>query len=270
MKADDLDFLCALVRARSGLVLSGERGFFVETRLAPLARREGLASVFELIGKIREAPVGDLARAAIEAMTVQETGFFRDRLAFKGLAALVMPILAPGNGKALRIWSAGCGQGQEAYSLAMLAAESERNLPIEILATDLSAAALEKAQAGIYTHFEVQRGLPIRRLLRHFDEQDEVWRANAPLRQAVRWMRLNLIDPFTVEEGYDLILCRNVVATFAPDARAATLAKLEKALAPGGRLMLGSGEPAPDGFEALPGVPCLFARAGENETVIAA
>jgi chemotaxis protein methyltransferase CheR len=270
VKADDLDFLCALVRARSGLVLTGERGFFVETRLAPLARREGLASVSELVERIRGNPGEVLARAAVEAMTVQDTAFFRDRLAFAALGATVLPSLGEG-GKGLRIWSAGCGQGQEAYSLAMLLAEAETAVPMaEILATDLSTPALEKAQAGIYTHFEVQRGLPIRRLLSHFEELEDAWRVTAPLRQGVRWMRLNLIDPFTVAEGYDLILCRNVVSSFSPDARTATLDRLEQALAPGGRLMLGAGEPAPDGFEGVPGAPCVFARTGEIQAEIAA
>jgi len=266
----DLDFLCALMRARSGLVLTGERGFFVETRLAPVARREGLASVAELVDHVMQDPTGAMARAAIEAMTIQETSFFRDRDAFRALASDVLPALAVAKPKRVRIWSAGCGQGQEAYSVAMLAAESEHPAPMEILATDLSTAALEKAQAGVYTHFEVQRGLPIRRLLRHFEEAEEVWFANAPLRQSVRWMRLNLIDPFTVEEGYDLILCRNVVSTFAPDARQATLAKLNQALAPGGRLMLGVNEPAPDGFRIVPGAPGIFAREDEAELVQAA
>ncbi len=271
MSPQDLDFLCALVRARSGLVLTGERGFFVESRLAPLARREGMASVSEVVDQVMEQPSGALARAAVEAMTVQETAFFRDRLAFKGLGALVLPSLIASKPQGLRVWSAGCGQGQEAYSLAMMMAEYDRALPpVQILATDLSTFALEKAKAGVYTHFEVQRGLPIRRLLRHFDEMEDAWRASASLRQSVRWMRLNLIDPFTVEEGYDLILCRNVVSAFAPAARGVTLGRLEKALAVGGRLMLGAGEPAPAGFEPVPGAPCLFGRSSEMELVAAA
>lgn len=271
MKVDDLDFLCALVRARSGLVLGGERRFFVETRLGPLARRERLASVSELVALIREKPTDALARAAIEAMSVQETSFFRDREAFRGLAEITLPSLARANPDGIRIWSAGCGQGQEAYSLAMLAAEAGGALPpVELLATDLSTTALEKAQAGVYTHFEVQRGLPIRRLLRHFDELEDAWRVSASLRQSVRWLRLNLIDPFTVNRGYDLILCRHVVSNFAPDARAATLAKLERALAPGGRLMLGRDETAPQGFDPVPGAPCVFARSDEIRSDMAA
>lgn len=263
MKASDLDFLCALVRARSGVVIGEERSFFVETRLGPLARRERLGSVTELVALVRQEPAGSLARAAVEAMTVQESSFFRDRDAFGALEAVVLPTLARDKAR-LKVWSAGCGQGQEAWSLAILAAELEHALPnVDILATDLCTAALEKARAGVYTHFEVQRGLPIRRLLNHFEESDETWRMSAALRDKVRWMRLNLMDTFSVQEGYDLILCRYVVNAFAPDARTSVLAKLEAALAQGGRLMLGKGEAPPPGFSAVPGAPCVFARTSE-------
>jgi chemotaxis protein methyltransferase CheR len=266
----DLEFVCALVRARSGLVIGGERRFFVETRLAPLARRERLGSVGELLAKVRDQPNDGLARAAIEAMTLQETSFFRDRSAFAALATRVLPQLAAGK-SGLRLWSAGCGKGQEAYSLAMLTAEGEHQLPpTEILATDLNASALEKAQAGIYTHFEVQRGLPIRRLLTHFEGMEDAWRVAPSIRQRVRWLRLNLVDPFTTPKPYDLILCRYVVSDFAPDARSAVLSRLEAALAPGGRLMLGVQEPAPPGFVPVAGAAGLFARQGEEDVHSAA
>lgn len=270
MNQHDLDFVCALVRVRSGMVLGGERAFVVETRLGPLARREKLASVEDLIRRVRDDPAGALARATIEAMAVQESSFFRDRQAFAALQHQVLPSL--GAGKAtLRLWSAGCAQGQEAYSLAMLVAEAEGALPpVEILASDLSTAALEKAQTGVYTHFEVQRGLAIRRLLEHFDDLEDAWRVRPALRGDLRWMRLNLIDSFKVQDGYDIILCRNVLSSFAADARAAVLAKLDGALVPGGRLMLGAGEPAPEHYRAIDGAPCVFGREAEVPQVEAA
>ncbi len=264
MRDEDLDFLSALVRARSGLVLSGERGFFAETRLGPLARRERLASVSDLVARLREQPGDELARAAVEAMTIQDTSFFRDRAVFGALARHVLPTLMAGaGGRPLRIWSAGCGSGQEAYSLAMLTADSDvMPLTADILATDLSTAALDKARTGLYTHFEVQRGLPIRRLLDHFEEADDAWRASATLRAAVRWKRINLIDPLTGGEPFDLILCRNVVCSFAPEARAAVLRTLSAALAPYGRMVLGSGEFPPEGLDAEGSAPGIFARPG--------
>lgn len=266
MSPPDIEFLCALVRVRSGLVLRGERNFFIETRLAPLARRERMGSVAELVDQVLEQPSGPLANAVIEAMTVQDTAFFRDRTAFQALADAVLPDLAARRPGGLRIWSAGCSQGQEAYSVAMLVAEATYpRPPVEILGADISTMALEKARSGIYTHFEVQRGLPIRRLLRHFEDTDDTWRIRDSLRAMVRWMRLNLVDKFTVEDGYDLILCRHVVSDFAPDARAAVLERLQSALRPGGRLMLGPAEAPPAGFTAVTGAPGVFRRSAEAD-----
>jgi chemotaxis protein methyltransferase CheR len=229
-----------------------------------------LASVSEVLALVMKQPSGPLARAAVEAMSVQETSFFRDRKAFEGLASQILPGLLAAGEEGVRIWSAGCGQGQEAYSLAMLVEEAAAATPVEILATDLSRTALEKAQSAIYTHFEVQRGLPIRRLLRHFEEVDDAWRVSQTIRRRVRWLRLNLIDPFRVERGYDLILCRHVVSNFAPDAREATLDALTRALVPGGGLMLGQDETPPPGFEPVAGAPCVYRRAAEGQAVIAA
>ncbi len=264
MKADDLDFLAALVRARSGIVLTGERGFFAETRLGPLARRERLASVADLVVRLREHPGDELARAAVEAMTLQDTAFFRDRKVFAVLSSQVLPtLMQQANGRPLRIWSAGCGTGQEAYSLAMLVADGDVTpLAADILASDISSAALDKAKAGLYTHFEVQRGLPIRRLLDHFDEAEDAWRASAPLRAAVRWKRINLIDPLSGGQPFDLILCRNVITSFATEARAAALATLAASLCESGMLVLGLGEATPDGFEADGSAPGVFHRIG--------
>jgi len=256
----DLEFVCALVRARSGLVLTGERGFFAETRLSPVARREGAASVSELVSKLKSTHDDRLMRVVVEAMLLQETSFFRDRTAFRALTSEVLPDLAAGRRGGVRIWSAGCASGQEPYSLAMMAADCPELGDPHIFASDLSAAALEKAESGLYTHFEVQRGLPIRSLLRHFEPADDGWRISPRLRQRVRWRRLNLIDPFTVNDPFDVILCRNVVDAFHPTARAKTLEGLSQALSPDGWLMLGVEEDAPAGFVAG-AAPGLFRRA---------
>ena len=264
MKAEDLDFLAALVRARSGIVLSGERGFFAETRLAPVARRERLASVSDLVIRLREQPGDEVARAAVEAMTLQDTGFFRDRKVFAALSSQVLPgLMRQAGGRPLRIWSAGCGSGQEAYSLAMLVLDGDvAPLNADILAPICRAQRSIRLQPGIYTHFEVQRGLPIRRLLDHFEEAEDSWRASAALRAAVRWKRLNLVDPLSGGEPFDLILCRNVMSAFAPEARAAALSTLTASLGEAGRLMLGAGEPGPEGFQAEAFAPGVFHREG--------
>ena len=257
MNPADLEFVCALARVRSGLVLTGERGFFVETRLGPVARREGHGSVSELIGRIKAGGDERLMRVVVEALLIQETGFFRERAAFRALQDDMLATLAGGADK-VRVWSAGCGGGQEAYSLAMLADAAPFAIDLDIFASDLSASALEKAESGLYTHFEVQRGLPIRSLLRYFEPVEDAWRISSDLRAKVRWGRLNLVDPFSTAEPFHLILCRHVLETFDPAMRAKTLERLTASLAPGGWLALGVEERAPQGFAVVG--PGLYRR----------
>ena len=259
MSPADLEFLCALVRVRSGLVLTGERGFFAETRLSPLARREGVASVTELVQRVKAGTDDRLMRAVVEAMLMQETAFFRDRTVFRALQDQVLPQLTAARGGKIRVWSAGCASGQEPYSLAMMADEAASFAEPDIFASDLSTAALEKGESGLYTHFEVQRGLPIRTLLRCFEPADDAWRISPRFRQRVRWRRLNLVDDFKVGAPFDLILCRNVVDSFDPATRDKVLERLSRALAPDGWLLLGAREPAPAGFAAA-GAAGLFRR----------
>jgi len=255
----DLEFLCALVRARSGLVLTGERGFFAETRLSPLARREGASSVSDLVQRVKSGGDDRLMRAVVEAMLVQETAFFRDRAVFRALQDQVLPALAAARKAPLRVWSAGCGTGQEPYTLAMMAEEGAAPADLDLFASDMSTAALEKAQSGLYTHFEVQRGLPIRSLLRHFEPAEDAWRMREKVRAMVRWRRLNLVDDFNVANPFDLILCRNVVENFDEASRGKVLERLNRALAPDGWLLLGAHEAAPPGFAAA-GAAGLFRR----------
>ncbi len=259
MSPADLDFLSALVRVRSGLVLAGERGFFAETRLSPLARRVGVASVSELVQRVKDGEDERLLRSVVEAMLNPETAFFRGRQTFKGLEDRILPEVAQRRGRPARVWSAGCSTGQEPYSLAMTAEDHPRLGDIDILATDLSSAAIEKAESGVYTHFEVQRGLPIRSLLRHFEPLDDGWRLRARVRDRIRWRRLNLVDAFAVAEPFDVVMCRHVLDAFDPRSRAATLQRLTAALAPDGWLVLGADEAAPEGF-TLEDAPGIFRR----------
>ena len=151
--------------------------------------------------------------------------------------------------RVVQVWCAGCSTGQEAYSLAMLAEESSPAVRLETVATDLSERVLEKAHAGLYTQFEVQRGLPIRLLLKYFEKAGEMWSVSPRLRAAVRWRRLNLIEDRRSVRPFDLILCRNVLSYFAPPVRQRVMSHLIAALAPSGFLVLGAGEPGPPGFE---------------------
>lgn len=257
MNPADLEFVCALARVRSGLVLTGERGFFVETRLGPVARREGASSVSELISRVKAGGDERLMRVVVEALLIQETSFFRDRAAFRALQDETLSILAQGGGP-VRVWSAGCAHGQEPYALAMLADAAPFALDLDIFASDLSTAALEKAESGLYTHFEVQRGLPIRSLLRYFEPVDDAWRIAPEMRAKIRWARLNLVDPFSTSEPFHVILCRHVLDTFDPAVRAKTLERLAASLTPGGWLLLGVDEQPPQGFTAVG--PGLYRR----------
>jgi chemotaxis protein methyltransferase CheR len=266
LKPEDIDFVAALAKARAGLLLKGERQFAIETRLAPLARREGAPSVTALIERLRAAPDGPLADAAAEHLSATESAFFRDRAVFDRLRDELLPALAARRpqGRA-RAWCAGVGSGQEAYSLAMLMEESRGRfgpLELEIVATDFVERVLEKAQAGLYTHFEVQRGLPIRFLLRYFEKLEDAWRAAPRLRQAVTWRRLNLIAGDAGPGTFDLILCRNVLKNLHPEVRPRVLARLAMSLADDGLLVLGADEAAglPEAFEPVRGGAGVYSR----------
>ncbi len=246
MTAAPLDFLSELVRVRTGVVLQSDKGYFAESRLSPLARREGLDSVEALLNRLRLHWDEKLAVAAVDAMSIADTAFFRDHEVFDHIGKVILPALAAARPDgAVRVWCAGCSTGQEAYSVAMLAVQAQDrtpNLKVDIIGTDLSQRALEKAHSGLYTQFEVQRGLPIRLLLQHFDKVGDMWRASERLRQAVRWRQLNLLEDRRSVRAFDILLCRNVVRYFEPATADRVLEQMTGALAPGGFLVLGPGE----------------------------
>jgi chemotaxis protein methyltransferase CheR len=236
-------------------VLTPDKAYLIEPRLAPIARRFGMGSVDQVLGKLRQSPNEELIWSVAEAMCVNETTFFRDRLPFQLFRDEVAPALAARRpGGKLKVWCAGVATGQEAYSLAMVGLGLP-GVELEILASDFSHKCLEKAAAGIYTQFEVQRGLPIRLLVDHFDKVDEMWRANARLREAVRWRKLNLMGDFRGLGPFDVVFCRNVLAYFDADARRSVLEKIAGVMAPDGFLFLGATETAmdSDAFRPTPG-----------------
>lgn len=257
MTPDDFDLLAALARSQAGLLLRPDGLAFAETKLQPVARRVGEASVEALIARLRRGDDPALARATVEALASSETSFFRDRAVFDRLFNEVLPLLAARReGRPLRVWSAGCGTGQEIYSVALLAASRPDAPAMELFASDLSERALQKAKAGLFSHFEVQRGLPIRLLLPHFDKADDLWRAKPQLRGMVRWAQVNLAGDLSRIGPFDVVLCRNVLSAFTAEAAEAALGKLERALAPDGCLVLGRDERviAPPAFSGEGGV----------------
>ncbi|EAP90565.1 protein-glutamate O-methyltransferase [Oceanicaulis alexandrii HTCC2633] len=241
LPSNKFDFLCQDVRKRSGLVLGQEKAYLIDSRLGPLARKEGFASVEALIDAMIR---GDqrICVAASEALATHETFFFRDKTPFDLFENVIAPALKTARmGRQLKIWCAAASSGQEPYSLGMLLDEIP-GLSADILATDMSASVLEKAKAGIYTQFEVQRGLPIQRLVKHFDQVGDSWRIKPQLRQKVRFEQANLLDDFARFGKMDVIFCRNVLIYFDIQTKAKVLDRLAAQLADDGFLLLGAAE----------------------------
>lgn len=262
----DIQLVAALLKARAGLTLSADAGYVLETRLGPVARKAEFPSVADLIGNLRVRRDEALASAVVEALADTETWFFREPAVLDHLRETVLPRLALARpGGTVRIWSAGCATGQEAFSLAMIADELGARHPdvaFEIIATDLSARCLEKAQAGLFTQFEVQRGLPIRTLLAHFGKEEDNWRIAPRLRQTVAFKRLNLMADLTDLGRFDVILCRHVLSGMALDAGADVQGRLLRQLAPDGVLVLGEDEPLTGDAALKAERPGVFSRPG--------
>jgi chemotaxis protein methyltransferase CheR len=241
----DYEFLRKLLKERSGLDLSSDKQYLVESRLIPLARRVGLAGIPELVAKMKTGSEALTAEVA-EAMTTNETFFFRDKIPFDHLRETVLPELmrARANRRSLRIWCAASSTGQEPYSIAMCLKEfaSLAGWRVEIVATDLSQAVLEKSRAGIFSQFEVQRGLPIQMLVKHFTQIGELWQLNADIRAMVQHRQLNLLQDFSHLGMFDVIFCRNVLIYFDQDTKVGIFDRLARMIEPDGVLALGAAE----------------------------
>ena len=242
----DYEYLRKLLKERSGLDLSADKQYLVESRLVPLARRVGVTGIPELVQKIRGGGADVLTAEVVEAMTTNETFFFRDKIPFDHLREILPALMqARANRRSLRIWSAASSTGQEPYSIAMLLKEAGQALAgwrIEIVATDLSQGVLEKSKAGLFSQFEVQRGLPIQLLVKHFTQVGELWQLNADIRSMVQHRQLNLLQDFSQLGMFDVIFCRNVLIYFDQDTKAAIFERMVKQLEPDGMLMLGAAE----------------------------
>jgi chemotaxis protein methyltransferase CheR len=242
----DYEYLRKLLKERSGLDLSADKQYLVESRLMPLARRSSLPGIPELVLKMKGG-AEPLTAEVVEAMTTNETFFFRDKIPFDHLRETVIPELmqARAGRRALRIWCAASSTGQEPYSIAMCLKEAGAMLAgwrTEIVATDLSLAVLEKSRAGIFSQFEVQRGLPIQMLVKYFTQNGELWQLNAEIRSMVQHRQLNLLQDFSHLGTFDVIFCRNVLIYFDQDAKANIFDRLSKMLEPDGVLASGAAE----------------------------
>ena len=241
-------FFQKFLKDRSGLVLTPDKQYLLESRLMPVARKAGIASLADLAAKLGRAGALDpLVTQVVEAMTTNESFFFRDKTPFDHFQNVMLPHLqqARARDRRVRIWCAAASTGQEPYSLAITVRELAAKLAgwrVEITATDLSTEVLEKAKAGVYTQFEVQRGLPINTLLKYFEQSGETWRIDPTVRGMITWRQLNLLDDFRHLGTFDIVFCRNVLIYFDNPTKAAVLDKIGKMLAPDGFLVLGAAE----------------------------
>jgi chemotaxis protein methyltransferase CheR len=259
MKPDDLELIRQLVQSRSGVAIDPTRAYPIESRLSPVIRREGFESLADMVQAIRQHRDERLIWTVTEALAAGETSFFRDRAPFDSFREEILPALAGARReRPVRVWSAACATGQEPYSLAMILEDERAKLGgarVDLFGSDLSERALEKAQAGLYNQFEVQRGLPIRLLVRYFEKQDELWALSPRIRQMVRWRRINLLADLRPLGQFDVIFCRNLVSSFDPAARRRVLEQLAAALPDDGWLVLGLDETVVGVTEALSPAP---------------
>ncbi len=241
--------LAGLLEARTGQQLTMSRRWRIETALSSLLRERGIASLDELITILVMGKEPALSQRVVEALLNNETYFFRDRIPFDLLTKNALPALAVRRAatKRIRIWSAGCSTGQEIYSLAMLFAEDPvcwQGWTIDLLGSDVSEQAVNRARSGIYTQFEAQRGLGVMQMIRWFEEGDDGWRVAEALRRNVRFQVHNILEaPLHPGAGqFDIILCRNVLLYLSIEKKRMAFDRLSTALAPDGWLMLGAGE----------------------------
>jgi chemotaxis protein methyltransferase CheR len=242
----DYDYLRGILKQRSGLDLSADKQYLVESRLVPLARKAGLAGIPELVQRMKGSAEA-LTTEVVEAMTTNETFFFRDKVPFDHLRDTILPALLQSRAsrKSLRIWSAACSTGQEPYSIAMCLKEKAAQLAgwrIEIVGTDLSQEVLDKSRAGIYSQFEVQRGLPIQLLVRYFAQIGELWQLNSEIRGMVQYRQLNLLQDFSGLGKFDVVFCRNVLIYFDQQTKTQIFERIARVTEPDGMLMLGAAE----------------------------
>ena len=247
MNPEDFRFISQMIRQRSGLVLNQDKVYLLESRLMPVARKRGMKGLEELISVLRTEREEELARDVTEAMTNNESFFFRDIKPFDLLRNVVLPELLKNRAakKSFRIWCAASSSGQEPYTLAMVLKEEAAKLAgwrYEIVATDISTEMLNKAKAGLYSQFEVQRGLPVQLLMKYFKKQGDLWQIDAALRGMVQYKEFNLLNSPNVLGQFDVVFCRNVLIYFDQATKGVVLGRIAGLIPKDGVLFLGGAE----------------------------
>lgn len=274
MNASDFQMMATMLKEQSGLVITPEKAYLVENRLQPVARKWGFGNLDQLVGALRTRPDGKLRKDVVDAMTTNESLFFRDIKPFDLMRDVVLPPLltARASSKRIRIWSAACSSGQEPYSLAMMFSEMQAKLAgwrIEILATDLCSEMVAKARAGSYSQFEVQRGLPITMLVKYFKQDGDRWQLADSIRNQVTFREFNLLEHPRALGQFDVVFCRNVLIYFDQPTKTKVLAGIADQLTPDGTLFLGGAETVlgiTDRFEPVPAQRGIYRTTQKSQT----
>lgn len=244
MKIENQTYLRNLIKETTGLIISDTQTYLFETRLPPLLRKFDLKCLDSLVEAIKRKTHANLEREVTEALMTYESLFFRDSKPFEQLATDVIPALIASGKKTIRIWCAACSSGQEPYSVAMMLKEKgfDQKVRIDLIASDVSEGILDKAKRGIYSQFEVQRGLPITHLIKYFKQIDLGWEVKDEVKNMITFKQINLLEPFRSMGNFDIILCRNVLIYFDKQTKQGIIQKFSELLQPSGILLLGSAE----------------------------
>jgi len=268
MRPGDFDLLSKLVKEQSGLVLTQDKAYLLESRLMPVARKRGMKGLEELSDTLRARNEEALINEVTEAMTTNESFFFRDIKPFELFREHVLPHLTKNRAdrKSFRVWCAAASSGQEPYSIGMTIREEAAKLArwrTEIVGTDISREILEKASSGLYSQFEVQRGLPIQLLLKYFEKNEDMWQADAALRAMVTYKEYNLLDDLRALGNFDVVFCRNVLIYFDQDTKGRVLEQISRLMPDDGVLFLGGAETVlgiSDKFKPIPGFRGVYCK----------
>jgi chemotaxis protein methyltransferase CheR len=239
----EFNVIAALLKERSGLSITFDKMYLIENRLRPLMDSHGIPNLLTLVRRIKDQSLGEpLGDEIVQAMTINESMFFRDQKPFHYLRDVVLPAFQAQGKRDVYMWSAACSHGQEPYSLAMMLQEYP-SVKAYIYATDISHHAIERARAGRYTQFEVQRGLPIAMLMKYFTQHEgNQWQIADTIRRAVEFHTLNLLDMFVRPTVFDIVMCRYVLIYFDDATKRNVLRRIANVLTPGGYLLLGASE----------------------------
>ena len=272
MNPEDFELFADILKRRSGLELQNDKVYLLESRLMPVARKRGIPDLAGLAQEIRDKRAEDLLEEITEAMTTNESFFFRDNTPFDLFREHVLPLFLENrtSGKRLRIWCAACSTGQEPYSLAMILKEEAIKLNgwhVEILGTDLSFQVLEKAKVGLYSQVEVQRGLPIQFLVKYFTQVGENWQVDSSIRAMVKYRPYNLLHDLKPLGHFDIVFCRNVLIYFDQSTKRKVLNGVSGVLAQDGVMFMGAAETVmgiSDDFRPVEGRRGLYEQVGRG------